>query len=54
MEKLIKMVSRNKDNKRSLNSFIKCFISNEKARELYKNNKTFSEVKNYVSTKKVS
>lgn len=54
MEKLIRIVASNKNNKRSLNSFVKCFTLNEKAKELYRNNKTFTDVKNYISTKKVS
>lgn len=54
MEKLVRRIISNKNNKRSINGYAKCFIANEKAKELFKNSKTFSEIKNFISTKKVS
>ena len=39
MEKLIRKISSEKNRKRSLVGYVKCFSSNEKARELFKNNK---------------
>ena len=54
MEKLVRRIIANKENKRSINGYAKCFIANEKAKELFKNSKSFSEVRSYISTKKVS
>ena len=54
MEKLIRRIIANKNDKRSINGYAKCFVSNDKAKELFKNSKVFNEVKNYISTKKVS
>ena len=34
--------------------YIKCFVNNEKARELFVRNEFFSNLKDYMSSKKVS
>ncbi len=54
MEKLIRKISSEKNRKRSLVGYVKCFSSNEKARELFKNNKAFNDIRSFVVTKKVS
>ncbi len=54
MDKIIKRISNSKNDKRSINGYVKCFISNEKSKELFKNSKTFAEVKNSIAIKKVS
>ena len=54
MEKLIRKINNEKTKKRSLVGYVKCFSSNEKARELFKNNKAFNDIRSFVVTKKVS
>ena len=54
MEKLIRRIIASKNDKSSLNCYTRCFISNNKSKELFKNSKVFSEIKSYISSKKVS
>lgn len=52
MERLIRKIITNKNNKRSINGYSKCFIANDKAKELFKNSRTFSDIKNHMNKKK--
>ena len=54
MEKLIRRIIASKNDKSSLNSYTTCFISNNKSKELFKSSGTFSDVKTFITTKKVS
>ena len=47
-------ISNERNKKRSLVGYVKCFSSNEKARELFKNNNAFNDIRSFVVTKKVS
>lgn len=52
MEKIIKRVSKLKNDKNCYTGYVRCFTNNKKANELYQQSKTFSSIKTYLKTKK--
>ena len=52
LEKIIKIINKNKKDKDVYKEYIKCFCENEKSNELFKDNEEFKELKNSIENKK--
>ena len=54
MNKIKNKINLMKNDKTCYLKYIKCFVNNDKAKELFVRNESFINLKEFISTKKVS